>query len=398
MIKSITVSEKLRTIISKHYKIVVFKEVAYCFLPICIIEVNNNPLITDSESPFKHLQQELKQIGFQVRLQPLSEKELRSYDIAKIQLGLAVATSIMVFLSGIFYVDYIEPYYSSLYHSQFGTSLAIFFFWIGMLTIIVVHEFGHFILSKYHKLECSHPFLIPGPPPLGMFGAYVSIRDDPQTRNQQFDVAMGGIIFGLISAFILLIIGFQFSELMDTEKYIAIKMAQSNRTYVDAAEFIKDHLNNYNLLFFGLRTIFFSPISFGSYEGVYLPSKILILHPLAYAGWIGLILSGLNLVPISFFDGGHILQSVLPIRFVRLIGLIIGTVIFLSLNFNLFYIALFGIPGACNDFNSKSKLNDVPNPTVKLKRSRIILACCLVFIFITLYPLTFNNLIFGFGN
>ncbi|MEJ2276931.1 MAG: hypothetical protein P8Y70_04150 [Candidatus Lokiarchaeota archaeon] len=81
MIKSITVSEKLRTIISKHYKIVVFKEVAYCFLPICIIEVNNNPLITDSESPFKHLQQELKQIGFQVRLQPLSEKELRSYDI-----------------------------------------------------------------------------------------------------------------------------------------------------------------------------------------------------------------------------------------------------------------------------------------------------------------------------
>ncbi|TFF88110.1 MAG: site-2 protease family protein, partial [Promethearchaeota archaeon] len=271
MSKALRVSEKIKRIVSKYYKIIIFKEVPYSFLPICIVEAD----LADPEASFKKTQQELKQKGFQIKLEALSEKDIKSYDIdenltqinlyfinfipkelsiseekkkkySKIQVGLALITGFMVVLSGIFYVNFIEPYYGPLYRSTIETHTVIFFFCIGMLAIIVVHEFGHVIFSKRHHLECSHPFLIPGPPPLGMFGAFVSIRDDPQTRNQQFDVAVGGIIFGFIIAFLLVLIGFFFSEFMNTEDYIAIRMMQSDKTYSEAAEFIRDRLNNYN--------------------------------------------------------------------------------------------------------------------------------------------------------
>lgn len=419
---SLRIAEKLEKIISKYYSIEIFKEVAYSFAPLCVIKLEE----TNTESKFKQMHEEMKNIGFQVKFHLLTEKEFKSYEISRtykkglyynvsfipkdtlitpkkkkkytiIQIGLAIITGVMVILSGFFYVVFLEPYYSTLYQSELETYLTIFFFCLGMLAIIVVHEFGHVILSRYHKLDSSHPFLIPGPPPLGMFGAFVSIRDDPQTRNEQFDVAIGGIMFGLLIAFVLLVVGFKLSESVDTDVYIAIRMAQSDRTPEAAARFIKDGLNQYNLLFQGIRYLFFQTPLYGDYYGVILPDKILVLHPLAYAGWMGLLLSGLNLIPISFFDGGHALKAIFPTRYIRTIGLLIGMVILISLNFQLFYIGIFGLPGACAELNKETKSYEIPNPIAKLKKSRIILAIGLVLIFIILYPLTFDNLLYGFG-
>lgn len=416
------IAEKLRKIIKKYYPITLFREETHKFLPTCVIKtVQSHP-----ESHFKKMQDELRAIGFEVNFYPLSEEEFDSFKIAEdfepdtfysitfipkdfsqpasekkrntlIQIGLAIITVILVVFSGFFYVAYIEPYYGTLNQTQLGTALSIFFFCFGMLSIVVVHEFGHFIFSRYHEIDCSHPYLIPGPPPMGMFGAFVSIRDDPQTRNQKFDIATGGIVFGFIISLVLLLIGFYLSEFIDTETYISLRMAQSDRTYTEAAKFIRDGLNHYNLLFWGLRTLLFPATEYASYSGVYLPSDILVIHPLAYAGWIGLLLSGLNLIPISFFDGGHILKTIFPSKYTGLVGLIIGVVIILILDWELYFIALIGASSVCLQLGKKSKVSDVPNPTVKLKNFRKIIALCLVVLFIVLFPLSFDNLLYGFG-
>jgi Zn-dependent protease len=419
---SLRIGEKLEKIISKYYSIEIFKEVAYSFAPLCLIKLEE----TNTESKFKQMHEEMKNIGFQVKFHLLTKEEFKSYEISSpykkgvyysvsfipkdtritpkkkkkytiIQIGLAIITGVMVILSGVFYVVFLEPYYGTLYQSELETYIAIFYFCVGMLAIIVVHEFGHVILSRYHKLDSSHPFLIPGPPPLGMFGAFVSIRDDPQTRNEQFDVAIGGIVFGLLIAFILLVVGFQLSDYVDTDVYIAIRMAQSNRTPEEAANYVKDGLNQYNLIFQGIHYLFFQTPTYGDHYGVILPDKILVLHPLAYAGWMGLLLSGLNLIPISFFDGGYALKALFPTRYIRTIGLLIGMGILISLDFQLFFIGIFGLPGACAELNKETKSYEVPNPTTKLKKSRILLALGLILIFIILYPLTYDNLLYGFG-
>jgi Zn-dependent protease len=399
-----------------------FKEIDYSFTPICIIRIDE----PKPETVFKQMQDELKPIGFQIKFHPLSEQELKSYNITeqdekikfysttfitknlkvtqekkkkstKIQLVLVAITGVMVFLSGLFYVIFLEPYYSTVYQTEAMTYLAIFYFCLGMFAIIVVHEFGHVIFSRRHKIDCSYPYLIPGPPPFGMLGAFVSIKDDPQTRNQQFDVAIGGIVFGLIISIVLIIIGFLLSEYMDIETYIQLRANQGDRTLKESAEFIGENINQYNLLFLGLRNLFFQIPSYGYHYGTYLPDNILILHPLAYAGWIGILLSGLNLIPISFLDGGHVLRSIFPSKYTRCVGLIIGAVLLLSLSWDMYYIVIFGLPGATMEFNSESKSYEVPNPMVEFKKSRKLFAFCLIGIFIMLYPLTYDNLLFGFG-
>ena len=378
------------------------------------------------DSVFTQLQDELKPEGFQIKFHPLTDKEKNLYTFeedgplskfysitfipkkfginqskknkhTKIQLLLVAITSVMILLSGYFYVIFIEPYYSTAYQSETATYLAIFYFCLGMFAIIVVHEFGHVYFSRRHKIDCSYPFLIPGPPPLGMLGAFVSIREDPQTRNQQFDVAIGGIVFGLLISILLVIFGFFLSEYVDIETYVQLRANQGDRTLQESAEFIAENLNQYDLLFLGLRNLFFQNPSYGYHYGVYLPNQILVLHPLAYAGWIGIVLSGLNLIPISFLDGGHVLKSIFPGKYTRCIGTILGAILLISLSSNLYYFAIFGLPGAMTELNSDKKTYEIPNPMAKFKVSRKIFAIGLMGLFILLYPLSYDNLLFGFG-
>lgn len=203
---------KLKQIISKYYTIEAFQEQEYSFFPLCIIL--GKDIISEKE--FEKMRSNFREIGFDITLNKPNSNELKACGLEpekkksrylikfkakdfsnspktmkkerKIQLILAIITIGLVIFSGFFYVLYLEPYYGSLYRNSPEEAIPyIVAFCIGMFSIIVVHEFGHIFFARYHDIDTSYPFLIPGPPPLGMLGAYVKIKSDPQSRNHKFD-------------------------------------------------------------------------------------------------------------------------------------------------------------------------------------------------------------------
>jgi membrane-associated protease RseP (regulator of RpoE activity) len=297
----------------------------------------------------------------------------------------------------VFYISFIEPYYGDYGNLTPKTIFSIVSFCIGMVLIVVVHECGHIIFSQRHKLKTSFPYLIPGPPPLGMLGAFVSIKDDPHTRNEKFDVAIGGIVLGIIISLVLLMIGFLFSEQIDTNLYIQSMATYSGNTTTEEAQTVYQQLNWYNLLFLGFRASFFKIPPIVNLFGYDLPQQLLVIHPLAYTGWIGLLLSGLNLIPVSFQDGGHLLKAIFPGRFTKLIGMLIAILIWLLLDIELWMFAFWGLPGAMRDLSPDQRPEAVPNPIVPLTRFRKMVALCFIGFFIVLWPISFDRLIFGIG-
>lgn len=425
--KNLKISDKIRNIISNYYKIVLFEEDPFSFEPKVVISMAEpEPL-----EHFENTQSEMRKIGYQIKLHYLKDYELKNYDFEKkederyyeikfkakefvefekkpikkkkiVQIALFSITSLMIVLSGYFYVYFIDPYYGGFNKPLLSTFLAIFSYSLGMFLIIFIHELGHIFFSRRHKLNISAPYLIPGPPPFGTLGAFVSIKDDPQTRNQKFDVAIGGIIFGIITSLILIVIGLSLSVQMDTESYLRLRATYFGTTPAHEAKLVHDNMNLYNLLFLGLRFLFFEPPTYSYYYGCYLPNKIVIIHPLAFAGWIGLLLSGLNLITFPFLDGGHVLRAVFPKPYIRIIGTIVGFLIFLTLNPYLMALSVLPNLLICISQYSllqsrKSEEEEIPNPTIPLTNSRKIFALCLILLFILLYPLSYDNIIYGFG-
>ncbi|MHA1285658.1 MAG: site-2 protease family protein [Promethearchaeota archaeon] len=416
------IPDKLKKIVSHFFNVEYYYEDDFdSFTPIIIIRTQN----IISQDKLDKLQEKLKNIGFQVKVKIIKKKDLKKYynlqpdnsikryllvfekkefiennkklkNQTITQLILLIITSSLIIFSGFYYIIYIEPYYGSKYQQDpLDSFFLIFAFCIGMFSIITIHEFGHIFFAKKHKLKTSYPYLIPGPPPFGMLGAFVKIKDAPNTRNQKFDIAVGGIIFGIVISFILLIIGLKISTFIDTNKYIKIRAEYLNTTPAKEAADIHSNLNLYNFLYLFLRFLMFEPPHYNTYYGFNLPDKILILHPLAFAGWIGLLLSGLNLIPLPILDGGHILKALFPNKYTRLVGFIIGAVIFSILTRFFTFILILSCFSATKDLDEDS--TEIANPTIPITRSRKIFSLFLIIIIILLFPLSYDNLLYGIG-
>jgi Zn-dependent protease len=183
-----------------------------------------------------------------------------------------------------------------------------------LMGILAFHEAGHYLASRYHKVEVSLPFFIPLPPviSLGTLGAVIKMDKPIQDRNQLFDVGASGPIAGLIIAIPLLVIGLHLSSVGPPS---AEGMIEGN-----------------SILYALLKLAVFHRWLPG--EGVDVQ-----LHPMAFAGWVGLLITQINLMPIGQLDGGHVARAALGDRHEKLserlhvvlpiIGLLAGVVMFL---------------------------------------------------------------------
>ncbi len=149
-----------------------------------------------------------------------------------------------------------------------------------LMSILLVHELGHYVMSRVHGVRASLPYFIPGPPLLvGTFGAFIRMKSPPINRRALFDVGAAGPWAGVLLAIPAVIIGLHLSEVRPLEP-------------LEAGVFFGDSIL-FSLL---TRTVL----------GV-APSEVtIILHPVALAGWIGLFVTFLNLIPIGQLDGGHV--------------------------------------------------------------------------------------------
>jgi membrane-associated protease RseP (regulator of RpoE activity) len=148
-----------------------------------------------------------------------------------------------------------------------------------LLFILLTHEFGHFLLSKIHRVPASLPLFIPGPPHfIGTFGAIIRMRGPILNRRALFDIGVAGPLAGFAVAVLALIVGLYLSTVVDRTSTFGLQLGEP-------------------LLLKFMAWMIIGP----------LPVQAdVLLHPIAFAAWFGLFVTSLNLIPIGQLDGGHV--------------------------------------------------------------------------------------------
>jgi membrane-associated protease RseP (regulator of RpoE activity) len=153
-----------------------------------------------------------------------------------------------------------------------------------LMLILLSHELGHYALALYHHVPTTLPYFIPGPPLLvGTFGAFIRMYGLPRSRQALFDVGAAGPWAGLVVAVPAVIVGLSWSEVRPLDSLHDGGLALGN-------------------------SILFSTLS-RLVLGVDPESATILLHPVALAGWFGIFVTFLNLLPVGQLDGGHVVYA-----------------------------------------------------------------------------------------
>jgi membrane-associated protease RseP (regulator of RpoE activity) len=159
---------------------------------------------------------------------------------------------------------------------------------VSLLTILLAHEMGHFLMTRRYGVPASLPFFIPFLPPFGTLGAIIKMRGSMTSRRALFDIAVAGPLAGFFFTVPVIILGLKHSSVLPLSEV-------SEPTF---------RLGS-SILFLALAKVF---------VGIVPKGFDIFLHPVAFAGWIGLYVMALNLLPIGQLDGGHVVYALIGQR------------------------------------------------------------------------------------
>ncbi|MGQ9465859.1 MAG: site-2 protease family protein [bacterium] len=158
-------------------------------------------------------------------------------------------------------------------------------FSFSLMAILTCHELGHYFVSKKEGMITTLPYFIPVPFHfLGTFGAIIKMKSIVPSRKALLKVGMAGPICGFFVAFVISIIGIALSE---------VRTATPGGSYLKLGD---------SVLFYLLGKVIHPSIP---------AAADIFLHPMAFAGWIGFLVTSMNLIPIGQLDGGHVAYSIL---------------------------------------------------------------------------------------
>ena len=161
-------------------------------------------------------------------------------------------------------------------------------FSIALLTILLIHEFGHYFACRWHGIRSTLPWVLPAPTLSGTAGAIILIRSKIKSRNALMDVGIYGPLAGYVASAIAVAVGFALSFPAPANAPHALVGVGVPMT----VQVIHDVLQSWDP-------------SIPSFDH-------LAPHPILVAGWLGLFITSLNLMPAGQLDGGHILYAVSP--------------------------------------------------------------------------------------
>jgi membrane-associated protease RseP (regulator of RpoE activity) len=203
----------------------------------------------------------------------------------------------------------------------------------SMLGILLAHELGHYFAARYHKVAVTLPYFIPLPfipeiglgSPFGTMGAFIQLKSPPTNRRVLLDIGIAGPLAGLVVALPVLIYGLMTSPVQplvvppgyavslegNSVLYVLAKFAVFGRFLPAPASFGSLPPWLYMLSYYTLGF----PVPIGGVD--------VILNQVAWAGWGGLLVTGLNLIPAGQLDGGHALYVLVGQRARRLVPFIL---------------------------------------------------------------------------
>lgn len=177
-------------------------------------------------------------------------------------------------------------------------------FSLTLMIILLSHELSHYFTSRRHGVKATLPYFIPAPTIIGTFGAFIKMKSPIVTRKALIDIGASGPIAGFIISVIATIIGLRVSEV------VSVTMTQGALSLGDS--------------------ILFSFLS-RAISGVTPADHDILLNPVAFAGWIGLFVTSINLIPVGQLDGGHIAYAFLGEKHIRLSFALVFLMVLLGL-------------------------------------------------------------------
>jgi Zn-dependent protease len=207
---------------------------------------------------------------------------------------------------------------------------------VSLLSILGAHEFGHYLMCRHYKVSATLPYFVPFPSLFGTMGAVIMMKEQPKNRRQLLDIGIAGPLAGLAIAIPVLIFGLYLSKLDSIPAVIP-----SGTMF---------QLEGNSLLYLFLKFVRFgkllpAPATFGSmpawlyWIGYFFTGKPyplggldVMIHPIAWAGWGGILVTSLNLVPAGQLDGGHVLYVLIGRkRMEKVLPFVIGAIALLGL-------------------------------------------------------------------
>ncbi len=288
-----------------------------------------------------------------IRITPLPAKKNRSY---RTNLLLFIATVATVSVAG--YISstdrvlrFVDP--------GLNVTLTVAFYILSIFLIFGLHEFGHKVAAWRHGIKASYPYFIPGLPPGGTFGALILQDSPPINKDALFDLGISGPLVGLLVTIPVIILGLSYS--------VDVSPALYNATLVR----FPNSVGNFQV-----------PILFNILQSIFrnIPAAdTLFIHPVAFAGWLGLLVTFLNTLPVAQLDGGHVFRAVLSEKWHRYASYVGLGVLVLS-GFFFFAILIFLLfmrakhPGPLDDVS-------------RLSRSRMLLLAVFPVIWVLAFPM-----------
>jgi len=216
----------------------------------------------------------------------VQERALAKYKSVKVNIILLIFTMITtIFVGAMNWWSYDSRHLNPNNMWDIFTPTALgngaLYFAFPLMLILGIHELGHYFMAKHHGVAASLPFFIPVPvPPLGTFGAFISMREPIPDKKALLDIGVAGPICGFCVAVPVIILGFKLTDIFA----MPVPPDAGGLVYMGTS-----------LFYTFLSSVF--------------PSGNYLTHPTAMAGWVGLLVTFLNLLPAGQLDGGHVARA-----------------------------------------------------------------------------------------
>lgn len=204
------------------------------------------------------------------------ETKYRGNIVNLVMLILTLASTIYV--GSLYASNFVQP---GAYYGVLKYFYGFIFFSAPLMLILGVHETGHYIVARRHKVKASLPFFIPFPVGIGTFGAFISLRDPIPSKKVMLEIGAAGPIAGFLTALPLLFV----AEYLQGIFHPIGNYIPFNITFPPL----------YHLL--GLTTTFSGPV-----------------FPMVFSVWVGIFATAMNLIPVGQLDGGHVVRGILGKR------------------------------------------------------------------------------------
>ena len=191
-------------------------------------------------------------------------------------------------------------------------------FMVSLLAILLAHEFGHYLASRYHRTHATLPYFIPLPIGLGTMGAFIRLKEPPKNKRALLDIGIAGPLAGLAVAIPALIIGLRLSTVSAIPAQLppgtGLQIEGNSLLYLLAKFVVFGRLLPAPESYGGVSALQYWVTYFFTGHPLPLGGVDVMLSPVAWAAWAGLLVTALNLIPAGQLDGGHLIYVLLGKR------------------------------------------------------------------------------------